>query len=487
MKYTALYIMLIVFTDLRNYAQEITRNSHSYDRNKKYTVEELHFDLAILKNALMKTHPGLFWYQSAKEFEDNYTKMKNAVNQPMTEIKFFTLITPFIANIKCSHTDLSLSKMFYNDFFNGMKIFPFEVKIAEGRIYIDKNYTADTSIAPGSELISINGINADSILRFLKAFTWADGFAESYGRCEFYFQSLMINFFNYADKYALSIKDQNENTRSVETEALDLKTSNKNYAERDINKNRKPWRLYIKDSLSTAIMEIDEFLGRGYKRFLSNSFKTIRKNRLKVLVINLKNNGGGSDYYARLLFQYIALKEFKYYDRLEVTIDDPKDPIFKYGKRPLKFFYAFHLMKANGAGTYDLKNITSKNLSKKAFKPYKNNFTGSVYILIDNNSFSATSEFCAVAHYNHRAKFVGRETGGGYCGNTSGTAFELILPNTKIQIEIPVIKYHVAVKAPCGRGIEPDYPLKEKANDIILHKDSDLLFTLDLIKHSNLK
>jgi hypothetical protein len=480
MKYITLCVTLIALLQTAQ-AQMPRRSVMSYDPDKTYRVEELHFDLAILREALVKTHPGLFWHQPEKEFEENYTRIKNSVKRPMTEMQFFTILTPFVGNIRCGHTDPTLSKAFYKDFFNTMKIFPFEVRIVESKVYIDKNYTTDTNIAAGSQIISINGIGTDSILRFLKPFAWADGFTESYRRCEFFFQSLLLNFFNYPDKYVLNIIDQSGNRRSIDIEALNSKICDKNYSKRNTDKKHKPFRLHLVDSLSTAIIRIDEFLGRGYEKFLSKSFKTIRNKRVKAVVIDLRRNGGGSDYYGRLLYQYIALKEFKYYDRLEVAIDNPKDTIFKYGKRPLKFYYALHLMRANGDGKYDLKNVTSKNLRKEPFKPYKNNFAGDVFVLIDNDSFSATSEFCAVAHYNKRAKFAGRETGGGYCGNTSGTAFELILPKTKIEVEIPVIKYYVAVKAPCGRGIEPDYPLNESVS---LDKDSDLLFVLNLIKRS---
>jgi hypothetical protein len=107
-----------------------------------------------------------------------------------------------------------------------------------------------------------------------------------------------------------------------------------------------------------------------------------------------------------------------------------------------------------------------------------------VFVLIDDESLSTTAEFCSVTHFNKRAKFIGRETGGGFCGNTSGFGFFLTLPNTKIRVYIPLIGYHLAVEGPCGAGIKPDYPLKEDINDFILNKDPELLFTLELINRA---
>ncbi len=95
----------------------------------------------------------------------------------------------------------------------------------------------------------------------------------------------------------------------------------------------------------------------------------------------------------------------------------------------------------------------------KMQKPKRNSFSGKVYVLINGGSFSVTSEFASVAHYLKRAVFIGEETGGGYYGNNSGTFVIVTLPNSRMNVGIPMLAYYTAVKnyPYPDRGIIPDH------------------------------
>ena len=102
--------------------------------------------------------------------------------------------------------------------------------------------------------------------------------------------------------------------------------------------------------------------------------------------------------------------------------------------------------------------------------------------MINGLSFSAAAEFCAVAKNNSRGKFIGEETGGTYCGNTSGNFVDTTLPHSQISISLPTTKYTMAVKETkyWNRGIIPDYVVTPTIFDIIRSVDVQLNYAIKL-------
>ena len=91
---------------------------------------------------------------------------------------------------------------------------------------------------------------------------------------------------------------------------------------------------------------------------------------------------------------------------------------------------------------------------------------------MNGGSFSTTCEFLSNLHYRKRASFVGEEAGGGYYGNTSGRFVRVILPNTKVQVIVPLRTYYLAVKdGNPNRSILPDYEVKPSINDVLSGND----------------
>ena len=465
--------------------------TQSYNINKELSAEELRFDLVILKDALLKTHPGLFWHQPEKEFEAKYSKLQSDVNQPMTELAFYNLLTPFIGSIKCDHTNLEMSEAFSDVKRNTTKVFPLILKIIDARVYVHFNYSNDTTIQRGFEILSINGINADSIRRFVKPRSWADGFVESYGylNVESAFTPLFLSFFHQPNFYSIKMKKPDGSITETKCEAVQYKLFRERYDKQlaiKLSPEHTHFSFSVIDSLSTGVLKINAFEGDGYFKFINSVFVTLKEKALQNLIIDLRGNGGGEGEYIGPLYRKISLHEYLETREVEMKIDNPEDTIFRYGQLPegkeafIKFYKKYIYRTADGR--YLMKYGPMDDFQEKPFKPRKDRYTGNVYLLTDVQTSSGGSQLAVLAHYNKRARIIGRETGGGYLGNTSGWDFAVTLPNSKIIVHIPLIGTFNAVTGPEHRGVQPDYYIKEDINDLLLKKDSELLFTLDLIK-----
>lgn len=234
----------------------------------------------------------------------------------------------------------------------------------------------------------------------------------------------------------------------------------------------------------TAYLRITSFdkerLGNNkidFPKFLEKTFQNLAENQTKNLILDLRNNGGGTDEYGKLLFSYFTNQEFDYYESLRMNKESYD--FFKYTNRP-DMKAPKGMLRANGDGTFD--NIQHPNVGKQ--KPASPAFSGNIYVLIDGGCFSTTSEFLSLLHYHTKAIFIGEESGGGYYGNSSGPTPEMKLPNSKVRLEIPLMKYSTAVKdyQYLNRGLIPQHVVVPTIKDLVEGKDIELDFVKDLIK-----
>jgi C-terminal processing protease CtpA/Prc len=232
------------------------------------------------------------------------------------------------------------------------------------------------------------------------------------------------------------------------------------------------------DEGKIADLKIHRFGGTvnkmGLRKFLQESFTEIAKKKSTALVLDLRDNGGGADDLGKLLLSFLIDQPFKYYDDLVLNA-----LAFSFAKySPQKRALPVDRFERQPNGKYRMVKHPNWGLQQ----PSKPTFTGRVYILINGNSFSTTSEFLSHAHARKRATFIGEESGGGYYGNTSDPGLLLVLPNTKLQAYVPLMTYYMAVRydQPASHGVVPDYPVHYTIEELLEGKDKELTLALEL-------
>jgi C-terminal processing protease CtpA/Prc len=234
------------------------------------------------------------------------------------------------------------------------------------------------------------------------------------------------------------------------------------------------------DEGKIADLKIHRFGGTANQKdlrvFFQESFAEIATKKSTALILDLRDNGGGADDLGKLLLSFLIDQPFQYYDDLVLNALD-----FSFRKySPQKRALPADMFERQPSGKYRM--IKHPNWGMQ--QPSKPTFTGRVYILINVNSFSTTSEFLSHAHARKRATFIGEESGGGYYGNTSGPGLMLVLPHTKLQAYVPLMTYYMAVrdyKAP-SHGVVPDYPVPYTIEELLEGKDKELALALELAR-----
>lgn len=463
-----------------------------FNPEKKFTVKQLKDDFVLLRNALEEGHGGLYRYTSKEELDRQFENIFKNLDQTLTEVEFLRLLYPLIANINDGHTGINPSSPYRSYLENEPILLPFKIKFIDKKAYLHRNYSEDEDFALGGEVISINDRPISEILEQMLAVLSSDGHIQTskYRRLEstVFLWELYNLLFGKTTSYSITYKlpDNNE-LKKTEVKGLKRKELTNIFEERYPDAAKSPPPIELDYRADIALLTIRTFVGGAYQRakisypgFMKKSFREFEKKNIKALIIDLRNNGGGSDLFGKILFAYLIDKPFTYYKHLrvkkkELSFLEYTDVPLEERKLPDNRF------KENDSGTYDLLGHPNQGIQN----PIKPTFKGKVFVLINGASFSTSGECTSLIHFYKKAKFVGEECGAGYYGNTSGFMPRLTLPNTGIQVRIPLVKYSMAVSgyAP-DRGIIPDYPVSPTMKDVLNGIDTEMDFVMKLIEKS---
>lgn len=446
--------------------------------------EQLRADFRLFRQALQEAHPGLYRYNTRESMDSLFRQTEMRLDRAMTQQEFYQVLVPVVAKIGCGHTKLHPDNNWTdNYYFSREKLFPYKLFLQDNRAWIVESYDGSGVEHKGLEVVSINGNPVPLIIDKLLSAFFSDGNNQTFKYIEMsrFFSAAYANLFNAPDTFRIHCKEGDKDLELI-VAGIQKSVIDK-YALR--TETDPPYSLTFPDP-HTALITLNSFWmeapGLNYKRFLKQSFATINSRNTKHLIIDVRNNEGGMDKRGALLLSYLMDREFRYYDRLEATTN--KKYSFAENARLPKFYGMIRLLVTKTeSGQYRWKH----NRNLKIQKPQKHPYTGEVYVLTNGASFSVTAEFAAVTHFLKRATFIGEETGGGYYGNNSGTFVIVTLPDSRLNLGIPMLAYYTAVSGypyP-DRGVIPDYTVKPTILDLLNGKDVVMEFTLDMVGKKN--
>lgn len=440
---------------------------------RRFAPAALVRDLALIRTSVEALHPGLGRFGPREEFLSTLDSVKSVVEQrdSVSLMDFFRMVNPVLVRIRCGHTKFFPPMQGFPFYFHTENVLPCIVRFDDTRRLLVTRSTRPE--LAGKYLESINGRPVGAIVDALRKQMFADGRVRSSAdaQIEQYFSAWYGDFVQDQPAFLLGLSGEKE---SVPVKGI----TSKEWHELDKNNSYLSFQnrlQFLSDSV--ASLRVATFYAeqgnKHFMRFLDSSFTEIGKRKINHLIIDVRGNEGGNDRLGKALYAHIALKDFRYYDRIEVKVRRKRDiPERNRAYLPRFIGLARFFIKKDPQGR--LLFTRHRNLGKH--HPSKKAFEGKVWFLHDGLSYSVTSEFLAVARSEGRGVFVGQESGGTYEGDNSGTFAIYKLPETGLDLGIPLGGYYSAVKAAAeaGRGIMPDLECLPSRNDLLEKTDPAL-------------
>lgn len=467
----------------------------SFNPDRTFSKIQLQEDYRMFRNILEDGHPSLYWYTSKDTLDACFDQGYAAIKDSMTEPEFRTLLSYVIAKVHCGHTSVKFSKA-YSKYQDTARVaqFPIGIKFWDDTAAVYTNINrADTVLTRGTVITAINNRPMASIRDSLFSYMVTDGYSINHKYQTLSnlgsFGGLYQAVYGKADSFLIRYIDPAGLERETWTKRYDFRSDSafqrfRASIRRPGRRQRKANNLFVTRNIqidtagSTAVMSLTTFAnGNHLRSFFRKSFRVLKEQQIKNLVIDLRLNGGGNVALSNRLTQYLSDHPFKLSDSLYAS-----RRLTHYERHINNTWQALFFMelvtRRRADGRYHFGYF-----ERHYFKPKnRDHYNGHVYVLTGGNTFSASTLFVNALKGQSNVTIVGEETGGGAYGNTAWFIPDAKLPNTGVRFRLPRFRMVMDKNRPKdGHGIIPDITVKPTTEAIRRGYDVKLEYVRKLI------
>ncbi|NOZ04116.1 MAG: hypothetical protein GXO92_05855 [FCB group bacterium] len=456
------------------------------DPVKKYPPAELQSDFDYLFETLESVHPNLYAYVSRAKMDEARERTKKGLTDSLSVIDFWKTVTPVVARLGDGHTSLWFPYRYWEAFLeNGGLRFPFNVRIEDRRLFITGNYSADTTIAVGDEILTINGQPAGAIIDRMQRCVSGErtGFKNVVLRKNF--GPFLWALYDMGPEFEIEFNSRLKGERlSATVTGISLEEFNRLRG----NDNPQAKVFYSYTSFPDEKIGIIDFRlladRKQFESFLDTTFSRIREDSIRYLIIDIRKNGGGDSRLGDALFDYITDQPYTQVLRMDIKTSKILKSFLR--KRYVKWYFypllPLAYLHPQGKAILFSRNGTVTSFEGFLHEPGENplRFSGETFLLIGPNTFSSANMFAIAFKCYDMGVVIGEESGG--LTVAYGDAVSFSLPNTGLRGGVSYKKFVHPCGKEDGHGVIPDYEVKQDVQDTIDGVDTVMEFTKELIR-----
>jgi Peptidase family S41 len=456
----------------------------------KYSVQQVKEDFAYLFKTLEASHYDLYAHTKEEVFDTEYKRISESITDSLTLLQIDRLFLQFVALSHEGHCSIDLPFDSYGTFLqNGGTLFPLNIYFRSDRVFVLDNFSADSSIIPGDEIVSLNGKHIKEVMENIYKYLPGDND---------YFKNATIEAISFPrvlwivndeiKKFEAGLKKQDgkqiiTNISSIpgytfegfmaKKKSLPFSNQSRDFHYIDTIAYLCPGQFYNGQKFGGGPIKINSDLldNREFIRFLDSCFTLIHNKYTRNLIIDLRGNPGGASTFSNPMVAFFATEPFEGASKFFMRTSAISKIFWKdvNDTSEIAVVKKEILSRENGV-RFEIET------SKYNYQPRTDSlkFTGTVYVLINRFSSSQAIEVPAMIQHYKFGKLVGEKTS----PLTDANARQFKLPNTQLTVTFPEAIYGDSSMA---NGVIPDYPIND---DILTEKDEILDYTLSLIKEN---
>ena len=459
----------------------------------------LQADVRVLQDAYEALHPGLYRYNTPAQVRAHFDALRRDLDGTRTLAQAYLALSEFTAKVRCGHTWANFSNQSedvqHGLFESGSHRLPVQFVWRDGRIVVTRDFTAAGRLPRGTEIVAIDGIDTREILERLLPIARADGDndakridllqVQGNARWEPFDVFLHLYYPRIGGTLSLRVRAPDGVERTLS--APGLTHAQRLSQRRGGDDPRDGWRFDASDP-RIAVMTMPTWALYNakwdWKGWIEDTFSKLARDPRDVLVIDLRGNEGGLDVGDAILPHLIdkpltvseapRLVRYRRVPKALAPYLDTWDPSFKdWGEEAQPA-----APRIDGRRYYTLRDDEAPAIAPKAPR-----FKGRVFVLTDAGNSSATFEFAQRVKQAKLATLVGQATGGNQRGINGGAFFFLKLPNSGLEVDLPLIARFPMVegRTPPDAGIAPDIAVAPTPADIAQGRDAWMAAVRDVL------
>ena len=432
--------------------------------SQTFTPDQVREDLRFLISQMDTYNPALHTYNP--DFRQQADSLVQSAENERSLFEYFKLVTRVVALGNEGHYGVgNWTDTIHQGFMNGQyRYLPLTVQVLDSRLYVWLDLTEKPSLKQGDEILSINGMKTAAVLETLSRYVTTDGQIPSNLESRLT-AALPWKYYLYIDQpeqFELRVRSYPDGAeKTVTIPAITRPEMVANYQKNNKPDSGKPepaggasevYTFDIRDGVAWLHLKTFNYdLLKKHKlksgKLYKSIFNQLADQKIRNLVIDLRDNGGGRNEFAEDMIPYI--------------------------------------LKKNQEGAYRTSlSWEGKKAEHRLPKQHKLAFTGNIYTLINGGTYSSGASLARYLREYGDAITIGAEGGTRYEGFVAGSSQYVNLPNSGLRIGIP--RYQTAFpvstkQTTTNRGLLPDHPVRYTIDELIRKEDKEMELARKLI------